>query len=307
MQLVECVPNFSEGRREAVIAAIRDAAAAVPGVTILDLHADAAHNRMVLTFVASPQAAVEAAFRCAARAASLIDLCEHRGEHPRIGATDVVPFVPVAGVTMADCAELARQLGRRLGEELELPVYLYAEAATRPDRRWLPEVRKGEYEGLPDAIRTDPDRAPDFGPSRLGPAGAVAVGARPFLVAYNVNLHSSDLGLARQIARAVRQSSGGLPAVQARGMATTSPDVVQVSMNLLDTERTPLHVAYEAVRSLAAERRVEVAASEVVGLVPQSVLVATFQHCVEASGFDKGQVLELRLLDALGATGQPPR
>ena len=303
MQLVECVPNFSEGRRPAVIAAIRDAAAAVPGVTVLDVHADVAHNRMVLTFVGSPPAAAEAAFRCAAQAANLIDLREHRGEHPRIGATDVIPFVPISGVTMADCAELAREVGRRLGEELGVAVYLYAEAASRPGRRWLPDVRKGEYEALCDAIVADPERAPDFGPARLGPAGATAVGARPFLVAFNVNLRTSDLALAREIARAVRQSSGGLPAVQARGMATADPKVVQVSMNLLDTEQTPLHVVYDAVRSRAAERGVEVAASEVVGLVPQSVVAAAFEHCMRARGFQRGQVLEARLLDALAAGG----
>jgi glutamate formiminotransferase len=306
MQLVECVPNFSEGRREGVITAIRDAAAGVADVTVLDLHADPTHNRMVLTFVGSPEATVEAAFRCAERAAELIDMREQRGEHPRIGATDVVPFVPVAGIGMADCVQLAHELGRRVGDELSIPVYLYAEAARRAERRWLPDVRQGEFEGLRTAIESDPDRAPDFGPARLGSAGATAIGARPFLVAYNVNLATADIGLARSIARAVRQSSGGLPAVQARGMATHEPSVVQVSMNLLDTAVTPLHTAYEAVRSLAAEQGVEVSASEVVGLLPLSVLVALAQHAVRAVAFQKDQVLEAQLLEALAASHEPP-
>ncbi len=305
VQLVECVPNFSEGRRPAVIDAIRAAASSVPDVSVLDLHADAAHNRMVLTFVGSPRATVEAAFRCSVQAASLIDMREHRGEHPRIGAIDVVPFIPVSGVTMAECVALAHELARRMADELDLPVYLYAEAATRAERRWLPNVRKSEYEGLRIAITRDPNRAPDFGPRRLGSAGATAVGARPFLVAYNVNLRTSDLALAREIAASVRHSSGGLPAVQARGMATSDPEVVQVSMNLLDTRQTPLHAAYEAVLSLAAGRGVGVAGSEVVGLLPQEVLAATFEHAVQATGFTARQVLEYRLLDTLAASGEP--
>ena len=249
MQLVECVPNFSEGRRPEVIAAIRDAAAAVPGVTVLDLHADPTHNRMVLTFVGSPEAVTDAAVRCAEQAARLIDMTQQSGEHPRIGATDVIPFVPISGVTMETCIELANEVGRRIGEELGIPVYLYARAARRPERVRLPDVRRGQYEGLRESIETDPDRAPDFGPARLGSAGATAVGARPFLVAYNVNLATSDLALAKRIARAIRESSGGLPAVQALGMLTDDPDIVQVSMNLLDTAVTPLHVVFETVEA----------------------------------------------------------
>ncbi len=305
MRLVECVPNFSEGRRDSVITAIRNAAAGVAGVTVLDLHADAAHNRMVLTFVGSPEAAVDAAFRCAERAAQLVDMREQSGEHPRIGATDVVPFVPMSETSMGECVELATQLGRRLGDELSIPVYLYAEAARRPGRRWLPDVRRGEYERLRTAIETDPERAPDFGPARLGPAGATAVGARPFLVAYNVNLATTDVSLARAIARGVRQSSGGLPAVQARGMATDDPNVVQVSMNLLDTAATPLHAAYDAVCSAAAEHGVEVASSEVVGLIPLGVLSATLAHYARAHEFRNDQVLEARLLDALTGAAEP--
>ena len=298
MQLVECVPNFSDGRRAAVIAAIRAAAESVHGVTVLDLHTDSAHNRMVLTFVGTPQATLEGAFRCAEQATRLIDLREHRGEHPRIGATDVVPFVPVSGVSMQQCVALATQLGQRLGSELGLPVYLYAEAARRPERRWLPTVRKGQYEGLRDVIATDPGREPDFGPRRLGPAGATAVGARPFLIAYNVNLATSDLAIAKTIAKGIRQSSGGLPAVQARGMATGDRDVVQVSMNLLDTEITPLHVAYEAVRSKAASHGVCVTESEIVGLTPLGVVTTTAGTYV-SSQLAPTQVLEARLLEKL--------
>ena len=306
MQLVECVPNFSEGRREPVIAAIYDAAASTPGVSVLDLHSDPAHNRMVLTFVGSPSDVVEAAFRCAARAAELIDMREHRGEHPRIGATDVIPFVPLGGVTMADCVNLAHRLGRRLGEELGIPVYLYYEAAQRADRRRLPDVRRGQYEGLCEVVGVDPDRAPDYGPHRVGAAGATAVGARPFLLAYNVNLATSDLELAKRIARAVRESSGGFPAVQALGMATADPNVVQVSMNLLDTALTPLHLVYEAVESRAAEHGVDVASSELVGLMPLDVLVATTGHFARLLDFGRSRVVEARLLEALSAERRPP-
>jgi glutamate formiminotransferase len=306
VQLVECVPNFSEGRREPVIAAIYDAAATAPGVSVLDLHTDPAHNRMVLTFVGSPSDVAEAVFRCAARAAELINMTEHRGEHPRIGATDVVPFIPISGVTMADCVDVAHRVGRRLGEELGIPVYLYYEAAQRADRRRLPDVRRGQYEGLREVVGVDPARAPDYGPSRVGRAGATAVGARPFLLAYNINLATSDLTLAKGIARAVRESSGGFPAVQALGMATADPGVVQVSMNLLDTAVTPLHVVYEAVQSQAAEHGVDVLSSELVGLMPLDVLVATTGHSARIMGFDRARVIEARLLEALSSERRPP-
>jgi glutamate formiminotransferase len=305
VQLVECVPNFSEGRRPEVIAAIRDAAGAVPGVTVLDLHADPTHNRMVLTFVGSQDAVAEAAFRSAEQAARLIDMTVQRGEHPRIGATDVIPFVPVAGITMEACVELAGQVGRRIGEQLGIPVYLYAGAARRPERVRLPDVRRGQYEGLRASIESDPDRAPDFGPARLGAAGATAVGARPFLVAYNVNLATTDLALAKRIARNVRESNGGLPAVQALGMATDNPNVVQVSMNLLDTATTPLHVVFEAVQTQAAAENVAVVDSEIVGLLPLDVVVATTRAHVKARQLETSQIVEARLLEALSGA-EPP-
>jgi glutamate formiminotransferase / 5-formyltetrahydrofolate cyclo-ligase len=304
VRLVECVPNFSEGRREPVIATIRDAAAAVPGVSVLDLHADAVHNRMVLTFVGGPRAVAEAAFRCVQRAAELIDLTRHHGEHPRMGATDVVPFVPVSGVTMDECVGLANLLGRRVGGELQIPVYLYARAARRPERVRLPNVRRGQYEGIRESILTDPDRTPDFGPARLGPAGATAIGARPFLVAYNVNLATTDLPLAKRIARSIRESSGGLLAVQALGMATADPNVVQVSTNLLDTSVTPLDVVFEAIRVQAAAAGVEVVASEIVGLVPVDVLVATTARYIKATGLVRHHALEAAVVDQLDSGDQ---
>lgn len=299
MKLVECVPNFSEGRRPEVIAAIRREADETPGVVVLDLHADPAHNRMVLTFVGRPEAVAEAAFRCARRAAELIDLEQHRGEHPRIGATDVVPFVPLGETTMAECVELARRVGRRIGEELGIPVYLYAEAASRPERRRLPDVRRGEYEGLKAEIGVKPERDPDYGPKWLGPAGATAVGARRFLIAFNVNLATSDLAVARRIARLVRESSGGLPAVQARGLRTLDPDVVQVSMNLLDTRQTPLHVAFEAVAAEAERLGVRVLESELVGLAPAEALAGTTRHYLRVRALGAEQVLEAAALGAL--------
>ncbi len=297
--LVECVPNFSEGRRPEVMDAIEQAAREVRGAVVLDRHADAAHNRMVLTFVGEAGPVAEAAFRCAATAAELIDMDEHRGVHPRIGAADVVPFVPLSGTPMALCVELAERVGRRIAAELDIPVYLYAEAARRPERKRLPDIRQGEYEALKEAIVRDPARAPDFGPARLGSAGATVVGARTFLVAFNVNLTTSDLELARSIARSVRESSGGLPGVQARGFATLDPGVVQVSMNLLDTRLTPLHVAFERIAALARERGVEVAGSELVGLVPVGVLAETTRHHLRLPRLDPAAAVEMRLLDAL--------
>lgn len=296
--LVECVPNFSEGRRAEVMDAIQRAAEEVRGVVVLDRHADAVHNRMVLTFVGAAGPVAEAAFRCAAQAADLIDLEAHTGVHPRMGATDVLPFIPLGATPMAVCVELARRVGRRLAAELDLPVYLYAEAATRPRRRRLPDVRAGEFEGIRATIGHDPDRAPDFGPARLGKAGATAVGARTFLVAYNVTLASGSLAVAQAVARAIRESSGGLPAVQARGFPTSSPDAVQVSVNLLDSRLTPLHVVFERIIAEAAARGVEVLASELVGLAPLAVLAETTRHALRVPRLEPTRVIEMGLLEA---------
>jgi len=214
--------------------------------------------------------------------------------------------VPVSGLTMDACIEFANEVGQRLGKELGIPVYLYARAARRPERVRLPDVRRGQYEGLRESIESDPDRAPDFGPARLGTAGATAVGARPFLVAYNVNLATSDLALAKRIARTIRESSGGLPAVQALGMSTEDPHVVQVSMNLLDTAVTPLHVAYETVQAQASAEGVEVVESEIVGLLPLDAIVATTRVHVKARQLEAGQIVEARLLQALSTAEPPP-
>src|SRR5256884_1592190 len=222
--LIECVPNFSEGRNAATIEALRAALTSVPGVRLLDVQADASHNRSVFTFVAPPEAALEAALRGMRVATERIDLTKHTGEHPRMGATDVVPFIPLRDVTMDQCVPLARRLGERAAAELRIPIYLYAQAALRPERERLPDIRKGEFEGLRDRIGTDPAADPDFGPRRIHPtAGATAVGARPFLVAFNIYLDTADVGVAKEIAKRIRTSSGGLPAGQASRLARRGP------------------------------------------------------------------------------------
>jgi glutamate formiminotransferase / formiminotetrahydrofolate cyclodeaminase len=291
-RLVECVPNFSEGRRPEVIAEIVQAMESVSGVQVLDEQSDADHNRTVVTLVGPPEATEEAAFAGIARAAALIDMDEHRGAHPRIGATDVVPFIPVRGVTMDDCAQMARRLGHRVGKELGIPVYLYGAAATRPDRVDLVDVRRGEYEGLKEAIETDPDRVPDFGPACLSAAGAIVIGARPFLIAFNVYLGTDDVAVAKRIARAVRHSSGGLRNVKALGLLVGGR--AQVSMNLTDFTQTPIHQALELIRREAARYGVAVARSELVGLAPQQALLDAAAWYLQLD-LDPGQVLENRL------------
>ncbi len=293
-KLVECVPNFSEGRRSQVIDAIVAAVAAVPGTAVLDVQTDADHNRTVLTFVGEPAAVLEGAFEAARQAATLIDLNQHQGAHPRMGATDVVPFVPLRGVTMEECVQLARQLGQRLGEELNIPVYLYEAAATRPERQNLADVRKGEFEGIRQLIASDPAHAPDFGPLAMGPAGATAVGARPFLIAFNVYLATADVEIARKIAKAIRHSSGGLRYVKALGLLVEGQ--AQVSMNLTDFRRTPLHVVVEMIRREAARYGVLIARSELVGMLPQEALLDAAAWYLQMDGFTAGQVLEYRLI-----------
>jgi glutamate formiminotransferase len=294
-QLVECVPNFSEGRRQEVIDQIAAVIEQSPGAQLLDVQSDLDHNRSVVTVLGAPQAVVEAAFRAMATASQLIDMDHHRGEHPRTGATDVVPFVPVRGVTMQDCVALARQLGERVGAELGIPVYLYEEAATRPERRNLADVRRGEYEGLREEIATSPDRAPDFGPAAMGTAGATAIGARPPLIAFNVYLSTGDIGPAKTIAKAVRHSSGGLRFVKALGLLVEGQ--AQISMNLTDYRRTPIHRVLELIRVEAARYGLAVTHSEVVGLLPAEALVDAAQFYLQLAGFTPGQILENRLSD----------
>ncbi len=299
MRLVECVPNFSEGRRPEVIAAIRDAIAAVDGVSILDVSADASHNRCVITFVAPIEHAVDAALAGMRAARDRIDLTAHTGEHPRMGATDVVPFIPLDGASMDDCIALARRLGERAAAELDIPVFLYERAATRPDRENLADIRRGEFEALRDEIGTTPVRTPDFGPPRVHPtAGATAVGARPFLVAFNVYLGpASNLPVAKAVAAAVRGSSGGLRYVKGLGLAVDGQ--AQVSMNLVDTEQTPVHRAFDLVRLEAEARGVSPTWSEIVGLTPERALFDAAAHHLRLRDFSPNLVLERRVRAAV--------
>lgn len=302
-QIVECVPNFSEGRREDVVEQIADAIRGAAGIKLLDVQMDADHNRSVITFVGPPDAVAGAAFAGAARAAELIDMSRHSGEHPRMGATDVVPFVPISGVAMQDCVELAHQVGRRIGEELGIPVYLYDRAATRPERSNLADVRRGEYEGIRDTIETDPDRAPDYGPARIGAAGATAVGARPPLIAYNVNLGTDNLDIANAIARAVRHSSGGLRYVKALGFDIEGREIVQVSMNMTHYTKTPLFRVFHVIKREAERYGVPVVGSEIVGLTPADALYDVADFYLQLEDFRRDeQVLENRLVDEPSAT-----
>ncbi|MBN1286294.1 MAG: glutamate formimidoyltransferase [Anaerolineae bacterium] len=291
--LVECVPNFSEGRRPEIVEAILDAIRQAAPVHILDSSSDADHNRSVVTFVGAPEAVEQAAFAAIQKAAGLIDLNRHEGEHPRIGATDVVPFVPLRGVTMADCIAIAQRVGARVGETLNIPVYLYEAAATRPDRENLETIRKGSYEGLREAIQTDPDRAPDFGPAMLGPAGATVIGARPFLIAYNVYLNTGDVEIAKKIAREVRHSGGGMRYLKALGLLVDGR--AQVSMNFTNFEKTPLHRVVELIRREAARYGVLVTDSELIGLIPQKALVESAQWYLQLDDLAPEQIIENRL------------
>jgi len=278
-RLVESVPNFSEGRRAEIVDRLAGAVDSTPGVHLLDRTSDASHNRSVLTLAGDVEAVESALEAAVSVAVDTIDMEQQSGEHPRIGAVDVVPFVPLGDTTMDDCVELARDWGQRVADRFGIPVYLYARAATRPDREKLADVRRGQYEGLRDAIVTDPDRRPDFGPPRLHPtAGAMAVGARPFLIAWNINLASTDVELARTIARTVRESGGGLPRVQANGFRLEDPDCAQVSMNLLDFAVTPIWRVWEAVEAEAAAAGIGLAESELIGLAPLAALLDVANH-----------------------------
>lgn len=294
--IVECVPNFSEGRRPEVIDAIVAAIASAPDVYVLGHEADADHNRAVVTYVGTREAVGEAAVRGAATAMRLIDLTTHTGGHPRLGAVDVIPFIPVRGVSMGECVSIAREVGDRLWNELGLPVYFYEQAATRPDRENLADVRRGEFEGIREEVKTNEARRPDRGGPDLHPtAGAAIVGARKFLVAYNVNLATHDLAVANRIAKAVRHSSGGLRYVKAMGVMLDARGIAQVSMNLTDFEGTPIHRAVEMVKSEAARCGVAVVGSEIVGLVPQRALDAAADFYLRIENFSPAMVLENRI------------
>jgi glutamate formiminotransferase/formiminotetrahydrofolate cyclodeaminase len=299
MKLVECVPNFSEGRRPEVIEAIRAAIASVEGVSVLDVSSDASHNRSVITFVAPVETAADAAFAGIRVAAERIDLSKHTGEHPRIGATDVVPFIPLEGSTMDDCIALARTLGERVGRELSIPVYLYERAATTPARENLADVRRGEFEGLREEIGKNPARNPDFGPSQIHPtSGAIAIGARPFLVAYNVYLGpASNLQIAKNIAKAVRGSSVGFKYVKGLGLEVDGQ--AQVSMNLVDTEKTPLHTVFDFVKMRADAEGAQVTWSEIVGLVPERVLLDAAVNHLQLRQFTPKQLLDRQVREVM--------
>ncbi len=293
-RIVESVPNFSEGRRKAVVEQIANAIASA-GVKILDREMDADHNRSVITFAGAPSAVEEGAFRGIQTAAHLIDLDTHRGEHPRIGATDVVPFVPVSGVTMDDCVAMAKRVGERVGRELDIPVYLYERAATRPENRDLAYIRRGEYEALKREIATVPERAPDYGPRRVGQAGATVIGARPYLIAYNVNLATSDLQTAKDIARTIRERGGGLKAVKAKGFMLHERNIAQVSMNLTDFTVTGMLTAFNAVKAEAERRGVAVLESELIGLVPLEALTQIAAQSLKLSSLSANQVVEMKI------------
>ncbi len=290
--MLECALNLSEGRRPDVIQSI---ASSAQGVRVLDIASDTDHNRTVLTFVGEPKDAVEAAFRVCQAAVGLIDMGQHSGAHPRMGAVDVIPFVPLQQASMDDAIGAARAVGQRLGTELGIPVFLYEEASTRPDRRNLADVRRGEYEGLAAKL-ADPRWTPDYGPLLPHPtAGATAVGARIYLVAYNVNLNTFDLDIAQAIARSIRAKTGGLHNVKALGVLLEDRHLTQVSMNVVDPFHTPLYRVMEMVRVEAARYGVAVVGSEIVGLVPLSVLLETARYYLQLEGFADDQVLEKRL------------
>jgi glutamate formiminotransferase/formiminotetrahydrofolate cyclodeaminase len=318
MPIVECVPNFSEGRNHAVIDQITRGIQGVEGAILLDVDPGQATNRTVVTFVGEPDAVVEAAFQAIKTASQVIDMRLHSGAHARMGATDVCPFVPVSDVTMEDCAELARRLGKRVGEELEIPVYLYENAASRPERQNLADVRKGEYEGLAAKLK-DPEWTPDFGPAAFNPrAGATAIGARPFLIAYNVNLNTRDRRLAHDIALDVREAgrakrdargeiirnpdgtavkvSGRLPAVKGVGWFIAEYDRAQVSMNLVDYDTTPPHVAFDVIEEEAQRRGLRVTGSELVGLIPLEAVLLAGRHYLKKQGRSTG-IPERRIVE----------
>ena len=299
--LVECVPNFSEGRRAETVQSIAAAIQAVETACVLDTHIDPDHNRSVITFVASPERVVDAAVRAVKHASELIDMRTHAGEHPRLGATDVLPFVPISGVTMDDCVGLAHEAGKRIAHELAIPVYYYERAALRPDRVNLEDVRRGALELLREQISTNPERAPDEGlPAVHETAGAIAVGARPFLIAFNVVLRSDDITIARAIAKTIRARGGGLPFVKALGFRLATRNCVQVSLNLVNYEVTGMEAAYDAIKREAAAVGVEIDSAEIVGLVPRAALNPEAEYFTKLQNFSESKILENQIANCRG-------
>ncbi len=297
-RIVECVANFSEGRRSEVVREIVAAISSTESAALLGWESDVDHNRSVVTFAGEPAAVVEAAFTGIQVAAELIDMNCHSGQHPRIGAADVLPFVPLYNVSMDDCVRLARELGARVGEELRIPVFLYGEAALQDRYRRLAYIRRGGYERLRDCIELSDERRPDFGPRSLGSGGACAIGARDILIAFNVYLSTDDVAVARRVARAVRESSGGLPHVMALGLLVKGS--AQVSMNLTNYRITSIHRAAEALRHEARKLDVTVEGTELIGLAPKAALAATDASYVQIDNFSLDRVLEIRLAQCFG-------
>ena len=301
MQLIECVPNFSEGRRQDVIDEIVNCFKGKRGVYLLDHRADEDHNRLVVSLVGAPAPIQEALLEAAKVALKHIDMNAHQGGHPRIGAVDVVPFTPIKGITMEECIELAHSFGERYYKETGIPVYFYEDAALRPERKRLEVIRKGQYEVLKEEAKTNPDRKPDVGEACLHPtAGATVIGARKFLVAFNVNLNTSDVNIAKKIATTVRASSGGFCHVKGIGLALEERGITQVSMNLVDYEKNSLYRVLEMIRMEAKRWGVEVIETEVYGMIPVNAILESAAYYLQIAGFDSEQVLELRLLELMG-------
>ncbi|MGB9813042.1 MAG: glutamate formimidoyltransferase [Thermovenabulum sp.] len=296
-KIVECIPNFSEGRRKEIIEKIAEEIKKVPKVKLLDYSSDQNHNRSVFTFMGEPEAVKEAAFLSAKKAVELIDMTKHKGEHPRMGAVDVIPFVPVKNVTMEECVILSKDLGKRIAEELSVPVFLYEASATRPERKNLAEIRKGEFEGMPQKLK-DPAWMPDFGKPEIHPtAGVVAVGARMPLIAYNVNLNTSDINIAKNIAKVIRESSGGLKNVKAIGVMLEDRQIAQVSMNLTNYEQTAIYRVFELIKIEAKRYGVEIIGSEIVGITPMKALIDTAKYYLRLENFnEEKQILENYLI-----------
>jgi len=299
MKLIESVPNFSEGRREEIVRQIIEEASKYPKVKVLDWSMDKDHNRSVVTLVGEPEQVLNALFDMTKKAAELIDLRYHKGEHPRMGATDVIPLVPLIGTTMQECVEWSKQLGKRIGEELGIPVYLYERSATRPERENLSEIRKGEFEGFFEKSK-NPNWKPDFGPDRVHEtAGVTAVGAREFLIAFNVNLGTNNIEIADKIAKAVRHISGGYRYVKAMGVELKEKGIVQVSMNLTNYKKSPIFRVFETIKREAARYGVPVVGSEIIGMVPLQAVVDTFAWYLQIDDFGTNRVIEERLLNEL--------
>jgi len=296
-RLIECVPNFSEGRNKEIVEKIVDEIRKVDEVKLLDYSMDKDHNRSVVTFIGEPEKVIEAAFNACKVASELIDMRYHTGEHPRMGATDVIPLIPISDVTMEECVELSKMLGKRIGEELGIPVYLYEKSATKPYRENLADIRRGQYEGMPEKLKQE-GWEPDYGPRELNvKAGVTAVGARMPLVAFNVNLGTNDINIAKKIAKAVRASSGGFMYCKALGIEIKERNIVQVSMNMVDYTKTPLYRVFDVIEREAKRYGVNVIGSEIVGLVPMAALIDVADYYLRLENFDYSQVLERRMME----------